>query len=151
MGTECVRSKPEGPNQCDCPICREMRIKWRERGYNLVTSHPDSCSGPGGSRGNQKVRFADMISDFHLALQSVASVTAMGVGKHGPLGGWRQVPGFKEEYQNKKARHAIAGLVDDGGLDPESGLPHLAHEAWNALALLQFALESEARVESGQP
>jgi hypothetical protein len=83
-----------------------------------------------------------MISDFHLALQSVARVTAMGNEKHGPLGGWRWVPGFKKEYQNKKARHAIAGLVDDGGLDEESGLPHLAHEAWNALALLQFALES---------
>lgn len=130
-------SKPAGPNQCDCPLCREMRRKW-----NLPL--PNGKPQP-------KTPLADMISDFHLALQSVARVTAMGNEKHGPLGGWRKVPGFKRDYQNKKARHAIAGLVDDGGLDEESGLPHLAHEAWNALALLQFALESEARVESGQP
>jgi hypothetical protein len=87
----------------------------------------------------EKVPLADMLSDFHLALIEVARVTAHGCDKYGELGGWRQVEGFQRSYQNKKARHAIDGLLKD--LDDESGLYCLAHEVWNGLALLQDKLE----------
>lgn len=109
--------------------------------------------GPGAAGGTNKssaltqepkLPLADMISDFHLALLSVTEVTEFGNRKHGTPGGWRNVLGFKRVYQNAKARHALSGLVDEGGLDRESGLPHLAHEAWNALALLQNELEIQA-------
>lgn len=132
MGIDCANPKPSLGLMCDCPLCRDMRAKWGEGSLPTDKPYP-------------KARLADMIQDFGLALQSVARVTAMGCEKHGPLGGWRNVPDFRREYQNKKARHAIAGIVDEGGLDEESGLPHLAHEAWNALALLQDLLEAEER------
>jgi hypothetical protein len=80
-----------------------------------------------------------MMLDFHLALVELAKVTDHGCRTHGPLGGWRSIPDFQPKYQNAKARHALAGLIQD--LDDESGLHHLAHEAWNALALLQYKIE----------
>ena len=87
-----------------------------------------------------KPPIADMLKDFALAIEEVARVTAFGCEKHGELGGWRQVPNFEREYANKKARHALEALVSDRDL--ESGLQPLAHEAWNALALLQHKLEA---------
>lgn len=118
--------------ECNCSICRGFKeainsgvLIERERIINE-------------SRG-VKVPLADMLSDFHLALTEVARVTANGCQKHGELGGWRKVDGFQRSYQNKKARHAIDGLLKD--LDDESGLYCLAHEVWNGLALLQDKLE----------
>jgi hypothetical protein len=88
-----------------------------------------------------KVPVGDMLVDFRLALIEVARVTALGNAKYGEPGSWRSVPDFERVYFNAKARHAISALVEPE--DEESGLPHLAHEAWNALALLQHRLEAE--------
>jgi len=87
-----------------------------------------------------KAPIADMLKDFHLAIERVALVTRYGNSQPGRSpGSWREVPDFENEYRNAKARHAIGGLVEDN--DRESGIEHLAHDAWNALALLQFKLE----------
>lgn len=95
-----------------------------------------------------KAPIADMLKDFHLAIERVALVTRYGNSQPGRSpGSWRDVPDFENEYRNAKARHAIGGLVEDN--DRESGIEHLAHDAWNALALLQFKLEK--RGESTGP
>lgn len=86
-----------------------------------------------------KVPLATMFSDFPLALAAVAEVTEFGNKKYTPKS-WVGLDNFVENYQNAKARHAIAGLVDPHGKDSESGLLHLAHEAWNVLALLEHQL-----------
>ncbi len=41
-------------------------------------------------------------------------------------------------YTDAMMRHLLAMDVDPDGLDPETGLPHLAHIAWNALAVLEL-------------
>lgn len=88
------------------------------------------------------------LQNFPRAIAEVSRVIAFGDSGPGRSpGSWRTVPHFKERYQSAKARHAISGLVDDGGVDDESGLLHLAHEAWNALALLEKAMED--RMEAG--
>lgn len=110
--------------ECNCSVCREIK----------------------GLSPESKPPIADMISDFHLALREVSRVTAFGNQKHGEPGGWRKVKDFQRSYQNKKARHALEGMVQDH--DSESGLWCLAHEAWNALALLQGRLEQKAVFES---
>ena len=129
------------PSECTCAVCHDVKARMtpdlKPKG---VTPNPSPT----------KLPVADMISDFPLALREVSKVTGFGCLKHGPLGGWRSIPDFKRVYQNSKARHAIAGLVEEGGLDGESGLPHLAHEAWNALALLQHAMEQDRDV-AGRP
>ena len=94
--------------------------------------------------------FNNMVSDFDLALEAVTDVTVFGCFKHGRLGGWRLVSSFPYVYTQKKLRHATRELLDPGGYDEESGLRHLAHEAWNALALLQYALEKERNKEAEQ-
>ena len=44
-----------------------------------------------------------------------------------------------EDYgHDAMMRHLLAMDVDPDGLDPETGLPHLAHIAWNALAVLEL-------------
>lgn len=88
---------------------------------------------------NSKPPLADMMTDFNLALTEVSRVTAFGCTKHGRLGGWRDTLDFERTYQNAKARHALCAMVEQ--IDEESGLYHLAHEAWNALALLQAKME----------
>ena len=157
------------PSECTCAVCRDVKDKMAVRmGENSKCWGTADCTcsvcrefkrvaskaffTPGGEvpTPGYKIPVADMISDFHLALREVSKVTGFGCLKHGPLGGWRSIPDFKRAYQNSKARHAIAGLVEEGGLDGESGLPHLAHEAWNALALLQHAMEQDRDV-AGRP
>jgi len=156
---------------CDCSVCQEFNrclgpenLEWFAGEHPKPTQEEGSMSDDKlyeaamekerrrteeGTRNSfrtvkeeksqEKVPFADMLSDFHLALTEVARVTSFGNQKYGEPGGWRKVEGFQRSYQNKKARHAMEGLLQD--FDGESGLFCLAHEAWNALALLQDKLE----------
>lgn len=45
---------------------------------------------------------------------------------------------MSQRYLDALVRHLLAMVVDPDGLDPETGLPHLAHVAWNALAVLEL-------------
>lgn len=54
---------------------------------------------------------------------------------------WRNVPDAEERYSEAFRRHALACMGDIWSVDEETGLPHLAHAAWNALAL--FAIGGE--------
>lgn len=50
---------------------------------------------------------------------------------------WRQVPEGRRRYLSAMYRH-LAAIERGEELDDESGLPHLAHVATNALFLLEF-------------
>jgi len=108
---------------CTCSVCTARKTK---------TTKQDRGKPP----------LANLFSDFPCALAEVSQVTGFGDRKYS-RGSWKSVEDFVVRYQNAKARHAIAGLVTPGGRDTESGLHHLAHEAWNALALLEHALKCE--------
>ena len=55
---------------------------------------------------------------------------------------WRGAP-TNEEYINALLRH-VMNWVNGEDNDVESGLPHLAHAAWNCLALLQLKMDGRA-------
>jgi hypothetical protein len=78
--------------------------------------------------------------DFALPLRFVAKVGTMGAKKYA-RGLWMEIP-QEEVYRLEDAmfRHWDA-YVSGEFTDAESGLPHLAHFAWNAIALLYFALK----------
>ena len=51
---------------------------------------------------------------------------------------WLLVDDAIKRYRDAKGRHMLLGAIEPH--DNESGLTHLAHEAWNALAVLELHL-----------
>jgi hypothetical protein len=90
---------------------------------------------PGAKLDLGKPDCALVFDNFNLALLEVAKVGTFGALKYTP-NGWRQVTNGHSRYRSAAYRHLLAGQFRD--LD--SGLPHLAHTAWNALAALQLKL-----------
>ena len=85
-----------------------------------------------------KHRLDLVLSDFAEALWSVGDVGTYGANKYTDKG-WQEVSNGIERYGNAMLRHYLnyrKGVI----CDAESGLSHLAHMAWNALAILQLHL-----------
>lgn len=83
-----------------------------------------------------KIR-ADLLLDFRHALKAVAEVATHGAEKYAP-GSWLHVPDGEVRYRAARMRHQL-----EEGNDAMSGLPHLAHEAWNLLAELELRIRNE--------
>jgi hypothetical protein len=73
---------------------------------------------------------------FPKALRAVCLVSMFGAKKYS-RGGWRRVTDGRRRYQDAQLRHM---LPDSGFYDANSNLPHVAHAAWNALAVLELEL-----------
>lgn len=85
-----------------------------------------------------KVRYDLMEKGFSRALYEVAKVTTFGAEKY-EANNWQHVEGGIERYLDAKGRHRSKD--QQGELyDEESKLLHAAHEAWNALAVLELRL-----------
>ena len=82
-----------------------------------------------------KIR-ADLLLDFRHALKEVAKVASFGAKKYAP-GSWLHVPDGEVRYRAARLRHQL-----EEGDDADSGLAHLAHEAWNILAELELRLRN---------
>ncbi len=80
-----------------------------------------------------KPRTGLMLTGFAKGLWWVACVATFGAGKYGE-NTWQDVPDALPRYKDALARHLLAGDT----MDRESGLPHMAHVAWNALAILSL-------------
>lgn len=74
---------------------------------------------------------------FPRALLKVASVAGFGAKKY-KRGSWQHVPNAFHRYTDAEYRHQLYSSFEE--LDPESRLPHLAHAAWNSLAVLELYL-----------
>jgi hypothetical protein len=85
--------------------------------------------------------FRGAIGYFPRAISGVAAVSAFGATKYA-WNGWRGVEDGVQRYTDALVRHLVAEA--SGELyDPESGLPHSLHVAWNALARAEL-IEHEA-------
>ena len=89
-----------------------------------------------------KPRVGLMVQDFSRALTEVAKVSTFGAEKYSPSG-WVSVENAQERYTDALYRHLLASASEYA--DPESGLPHLAHAAWNVLAILELRQRDCAR------
>jgi hypothetical protein len=79
------------------------------------------------------------LSYFPRAIREVASVSAFGASKYA-WRGWESVDDGFNRYSDAMVRH----LTYEGEgevLDPDSGLLHAAHVAWNALARLELLIK----------
>jgi hypothetical protein len=84
---------------------------------------------------------------FPRAIKAVADVSKFGAQKYGVAyeeQNWRSVDNAAVRYEDAVARHTVAALAGES-VDPESGLLHLAHRAWDAMATLELALSHEGR------
>lgn len=90
---------------------------------------------PGAKLDGGKLRPGLVLGGFARALTDVTAVGTYGAAKYSD-NGWRSVPNARQRYTDAFWRHLLASQYET--LDPESGLPHTAHAAWNLLALLEF-------------
>lgn len=90
---------------------------------------------PGAKLDSGKNRLGLVLGDFRNALVEVGKVGTFGANKY-TAHGWLSVPDNVERYTDAMLRHHFA----DTPTDPESGLSHAAHRAWNALAILELEL-----------
>lgn len=77
------------------------------------------------------------LQQFPRAIEEVARVSQFGAEKY-TWNGWETVPDGTERYSEALARHLLKQ-----GDDPESGMSHAAHAAWNAMARLELMLRSK--------
>jgi len=89
---------------------------------------------------NGKNRLGLVFGDFAEALWEVGEVATHGAVKYSP-GGWLHVEGGYERYLDAMYRHLIAHQAGELA-DQDSGHEHLAHAAWNMLAILQLHINS---------
>lgn len=113
-------------------------------------AEPLDMHAPGAKDDADKVRAELVLGGFARALLEVAKVATYGARKYTP-GGWQFVPDAWTRYTGAMDRHRLAegAQGEPLGEDPETGIPHAAHTAWNALARLELALrEREADTDS---
>ncbi len=96
-----------------------------------------------------KIRPSLVLLSMSRALQSVSEVATFGADKYAD-DGWCQVPDGVKRYTDAMLRHLLAEASGEVN-DPESGLPHAAHIAWNALARLDLELRVRMALDAAVP
>lgn len=96
-----------------------------------------------------KIRPSLVLLSMSRALQSVSEVATFGADKYTD-DGWCQVPDGVKRYTDAMLRHMLAEASGEVN-DPESGLPHAAHIAWNALARLDLEQRLRQALGSSPP
>lgn len=90
---------------------------------------------PGAKLDAGKNRLRLVLGGFSLALQEVGKVGTYGAQKYSD-NGWMSAPNGQERYMDALFRHLLA--IDE--IDHDTGLMHMAHAAWNCLAVLELML-----------
>lgn len=85
-----------------------------------------------------KTRLDLVLGGFPHALMGVGEVGTFGANKYTD-DGWKYVARGQQRYTDAMLRHYFKYKQGEK-VDSDSGLPHLAHLAWNALAILELQL-----------
>lgn len=93
---------------------------------------------PGAKLDSGKVFVDSILAGFPRALWGVAEVGTFGAQKYS-LNGWQSVDDGIRRYREAAARHRLKRQMGEL-IDPDSGLLHEYHEAWNVLAALELEL-----------
>jgi hypothetical protein len=98
---------------------------------------------PGAKLDAGKLRPGLVFGGFARALQAVAAIGTFGANKYTD-NGWMSVPNGITRYTDALHRHLLAEAQGEE-VDPESGLAHAAHAAWNALARLDLMIREREK------
>ena len=105
-------------------------------------SFRSDLSEEGAKDDSDKVDLTLITEDMPRALIEIAKVGMSGLKKGYSRGGWLSVPNGIRRYKAAQMRHGLKPSMGEEH-DLESGLSHLAHEAWNAMAKLELYLRSQ--------
>lgn len=100
-----------------------------------------SAHEPGAKLDLGKTRLALVLGGFAEALQEVGEVGTKGAQTYTD-NGWKQVENGIARYSDAALRHWFADLMGEK-FDKKSTQRHLAHLAWNVLALLTLTIKEE--------
>lgn len=98
-----------------------------------------SPQSPGAKLDAGKNRLGLVLGDFSQALWEVGLVGTFGAAKYSD-GGWLAVENGSQRYLDALYRHLL--LMQTESHDVQSGLRHLSHLAWNALAILEIEIRN---------
>lgn len=96
---------------------------------------------PGAKLDAGKTRVDLVLGGFARALGAVADVGTYGANKYTD-NGWMEVPDGINRYEDAAGRHYLYRKAGEER-DPDTQLLHLAHQAWNILAVLELQLRKE--------
>lgn len=110
------------------------------------TNDPAAAQAAGTFKldGEKPPVYRGFIAYFPRAIEAVAGVSAFGQRKYGTWGGWRGVDDGDGRYSDAEVRHLL-GRAKGEVLADDSRLTHLAHKAWNAMAVLELFLEEQEK------
>lgn len=91
---------------------------------------------PGVKLDNGKPLAGLVLKGFATALTKVSQVGTFGANKY-TADGWKSVEDGYNRYENALMRHLLKYWQGEE-IDNESELTHLAHAAWNLLAMIEF-------------
>jgi len=80
------------------------------------------------------------IERFPRAMHQIALVSEYGQRKYGTYDGWEKLDDAFNRYNDAMGRHTLLRRTEGEYDVYDSGLPHLAQRAWNALATLELAI-----------
>jgi hypothetical protein len=115
-------------------------------GNTIIETLPMGCikydltdDGTGKKYDCGKSMVGTLVNVFPNALMAVGMCIEFGTHKYPNPNNWKQVEGASKRYQDSLMRHLIKHNV---GIekDSETGIIHLAHMTWNALAILELYL-----------
>jgi len=93
-----------------------------------------------GAKFDEGKLLAGILQQFSLALTAVLEVATYRAKEYS-RGGWQHVSNGFERYSDAMMRHYLKELSES--IDPDSGILHEAHLAWNALARLELKLREQ--------
>lgn len=94
-----------------------------------------------------KAPVTQFLRQFPLAIECLAKLSEYGHKQYGEAeddaawDNWKKVPNALFRYEQARGRH----LIEKNGEIDESGFYHVAHDAWDALAVLQLKLERDLK------
>lgn len=88
-----------------------------------------------------KILGSVIFQDFPKSINEVLEVATFGANKY-ERSSWKTVSNAETRYMDALFRHILAAAGGEQN-DPESGFSHLAHAAWNCLAVLQLQKMSQ--------
>lgn len=117
----------------------------------LPKYHPDGVDygltndGTGKKYDNGKPMAGTLTDVFSRALMAVGACIEFGTHKYPDPKNWQLVDNGIKRYRDAMVRHLLkynAGIEKD----EETGLPHLAHMCWNALAMCELYLKEHKEI-----
>lgn len=146
-----------------CPVTPEQKYDFNElTKQNIITvkgvldfleggnnskdkSYDLTDDGTGKKYDNGKPMAGTLTDVFSRALMAVGACIEFGTHKYPDPKNWQLVDNGIKRYRDAMVRHLLkynAGIEKD----EETGLPHLAHMCWNALAMCELYLKEHKEI-----